>query len=437
MTARFLRLSALNVLASITVPLSSLIDTGMLGHLPEVRFLAGVALASVIFDLLYWSFGFLRMATTGTTAQALGQRDTPEVYRTLLRSLLIAAIAGVAMLALELPIRELGFRLLSGAPAVENAGRAYFRARIWAAPATLANFAFLGWYLGREESGRALLLTATGNLVNVALNYVFIMRWGWAAYGAGLGTALSQYATLVIAVSLLVAHRRRERPAAVTRRVFERVQWGHLVRLNRDILVRTFSLVGTFAVFTNLAALMGTVTLAAIGILLRLLEFASFVIDGAAFATESLAGQFAGAGSRDLLRRLLRLAQAFGITTAIGFVAAMALFSKPIVGLLTDQSATLEATRAMTPWLCLTVLAGAPAYILDGYFLGITAGKDLRNAMLLSVSVGFLPLALLAWYRQDPHLLWASMIAFMVMRALTLSWRLRTASTSALSRYVQ
>jgi len=423
MTRRFLRLSALNAMATITVPLSSLIDTAMLGHLPDVRFLAGVALASVLFDILYWSFGFLRMSTTGTTARALGRTDRPEVYLTLMRGLLIAAIAGGAMLLLQSALREGGFHLLSGTPAVESAGRDYFRARIWAAPATLADFVFVGWFLGREESGRALALTALGNLSNVALNFLFIMRLGWAAYGAGLGTALSQYLVLVLALVLTRAHWRRERPRLRLRDTLEPGPLSRLMRLNRDILFRTFGLVGTFAVFTNLAAVLGAVTLAAFGILLRLLELASFLIDGAAFATESLAGQFAGARQSERLRRLLRLAQATGASVAIVFIAALLGLSKEILGVLTDQSATLAAAAHFLPWLCLTIAAGAPAYILDGYFLGLTAGRDLRNAMLISVAIGFLPLALWAWARQNPHLLWGALFGFMLARVLTLSRR--------------
>jgi MATE family multidrug resistance protein len=187
LTRRFLRLSALNALANLSVPLAGLADAGMLGHLRDLRHLGGVALASVLFDFIYWTFGFLRMGTTGTAAQARGRGDRPELYRVLYRSLLLAAGVAAAVLALQVPLRELGFSLLQGEPEVEAAGRAYFGARIWAAPATLANFAFLGWFLGREESGRALILTVAANASNIAFNYWLIIHLGWNAYGAGLG----------------------------------------------------------------------------------------------------------------------------------------------------------------------------------------------------------------------------------------------------------
>jgi MATE family multidrug resistance protein len=193
LSRRFFRLALLNIFSNITVPLAGLVDTAMLGHLPEIRFLAGVALASVLFDYIYWTFGFLRMGTTGTTAQAVGRGDRREVYLTLYRSWMIALTLAALILLLQLPIRELGFGLLGGEPGVEAAGRAYFDARIWGAPATLCNFVLVGWFLGREESRHALVVTIVANLANIFFNYIFIIRLGLAARGAGLATMVSQY----------------------------------------------------------------------------------------------------------------------------------------------------------------------------------------------------------------------------------------------------
>ena len=205
---RFARLTALNILANVAVPLAGLVDVAMLGHLSDLSFLAGVALATILFDYLYWTFGFLRMGTTGVTAQALGRGDDAEVHLTLYRALAFAAGTGAAILLLQVPLGELGFLLLSGGPAVEAAGREYFAARIWAAPAALANFAFLGWYLGREESGRALVMTVVGGFANIGFNYLFIVRLGLAARGAGLGTMTSQYLMLAVAAGMFLARPR-------------------------------------------------------------------------------------------------------------------------------------------------------------------------------------------------------------------------------------
>ncbi|HEX6202386.1 MAG TPA: MATE family efflux transporter, partial [Thermoanaerobaculia bacterium] len=400
---RFFRLTGINILTNLTVPLAGLVDTALLGHLPDIRFLAGVALASLVFDVLYWSFGFLRMGTTGTAAQALGRGEAAEVYRVLYRSLVVAAALGAALVALAGPLGDLAFRLLGGAPGVEAAGREYFDARIWGAPAALANFAFLGWFLGREESGRALAMSATANLVNLGLDWLLIVELGMAAEGAGLATMASQYAQLAVALALFAATRRAPAAAAgggalpgwSRAAVFDRERFAALFRLNRDILVRTVCLVGAFAVFTNASSLLGTAVLAANAILLRLFALASYSIDGAAFAAESLAGIFRGAGDRRSLARLTRLALATGAGFAALFVAVLFAAPGPVMALLTSHADVAARATAGLAWLAPVVLLGSLAFVWDGIFLGLTAGRALRNSMLVSLAV-FLAAAWLA-----------------------------------------
>jgi MATE family multidrug resistance protein len=417
---RFGRLTCLNILSNITVPLASLIDVALLGHMPDIRFLAGVALASILLEYFYWTFGFLRMGTTGLAAQAQGREDQPELYRLLYQSLILAIGIGLALLLLQWPMRELGFSLLSGAPGVEEAGRAYFDARIWGAPAVLANFAFLGWYLGREESGHALVMTVVANLSNIACNYVLIIHMGLAAWGAGLGTAISQY--LMLATAFLIFRRIPGRLRWRQVEVWDPAALWALLRLNRDILIRTVSLITAFALFTNFSSILGTITLAANAILLRFLSFAAYLIDGAAFATESLAGYFRGRGDRDSLHRLFRLALLTGIAFALPFMALFALAPAAVTRLVTTHGPTTVDAIRYSWWLAPTLLFGATAYIYDGLFLGLTAGRPLRNAMLISTLVVFLPLAMAATRWQNNDLLWASLVAFMVARTVTLWW---------------
>jgi len=417
---RFARLTFLNIISNITVPLASMVDTALLGHLESIHFLAGVALAAVIFEYVYWSFGFLRMGTTGVTAQAVGRGDTGEVFRTLYRSLLLAWLLAAAILILQTPLRELGFLLLGGAPEVEAAGRAYFNARIWAAPATLSNFVFLGWFLGREESGAALIMTGGANLANVVLDYLFIVQMDLAAFGAGLGTAISQF--LMLLAALLLFRARAGKAPWVWSDVWQAQALTRLFRLNRDILLRTVALVSAFALFTNFSSLMSTVILAANAVLLRWVMMAAYLIDGAAFATESLAGILFGTGDRVALRRLQRLALRSGVTFALPFCALALIRPAAPIRLLTSHPQTVETALRYLPWLAPVLLFGALAYIYDGLFLGLTAGRALRNAMLLSTLGVFLPLAVLALHLESNHLLWASLAAFMLARTATL-WR--------------
>ncbi len=420
LSRRFFRLAALNILANVTVPIAGLVDTGMLGHLADIRFLAGVALATILFEYVYWTFGFLRMGTTGTTAQAMGRADLDEAFLVLYRSLTVAVGIALAILILQVPLREAGFGGLAGEPGVEAAGRDYFDARVWGAPATLCNFVFLGWYLGREESRNALWMTVAANASNVALNYLFIIRLGLAATGAGLATMASQYVSLAVALAIFL--RLPERTAWRWREVWVRERFGALFRLNRDILVRTLCLVTSFAVFTNFSSMLGTAVLAANTILLRLLSLAAYLIDGAAFASESLAGIFRGSGDRDALRRLFRLSLVAGEAFALLMLAAYFVRPRSVYALLTSHDEIIALAASYGPWLVPTLIFGSLAYMYDGLFLGLTEGSTLRNSMLFCTLVVFLPPALLALHLGSNHLLWASMAAFMLARAVTLGW---------------
>lgn len=415
---RFFRLTGLNILANLTVPLASLADVAMLGRLPEVRYLAGVSLGAVIFDVAFWAFGFLRMSTTGLTAQALGRGDTAEVYRVLYRGLAFAGAMGTVLLLVQLPLRELGFALLSGTAGVEQAGRVYFDARVWSAPAALANFAFLGWFLGREESGRALVMTLVANVANIVLNWVFILHLGMAAFGAGLATTLSQLLMLATAGGLLLV--RRQRVAWHWREILERSRLRQLVDLNRDILLRTLCLMASFAVFLNVSSILGVAILAANTLLYRLFYVAVYFIDGAAFATESLAGILRGGGRPQELRRLLRLAHLSGQVFGGLCLTGLLLAPRGVLSLLTTQPEILTIGARFAPWLVPVLVFGAVAFIYDGLFLGLTAGRALRNSMLLSTLGVFVPLAAVALHSGSNHLLWLSLAAFMAARGLTL-----------------
>jgi MATE family multidrug resistance protein len=417
---RFLRLTLLNVVANITAPLVGLVDTGMLGHLPDLRFLGGVALASVIFDTLFWSCNFLRMSTTGLTAQARGREDHRETWLALYRALAPGAGLGVLLLALTPVIREVGFAALQVADELRGPAAAYLEARLWGAPAALANFALVGWFLGREESGRALLMTVTANLANIALNYVFIVRLDMAAQGAGIASAVSQYLMLAVALGLML----RAGPPLPWHwgEVLQRQALGRLVRLNRDILVRTLMLTGTLGVFTALSGWLGTEALVANTILLRLVVFSAYFVDGAAFAVESLAGIFHGAGDRVTLRRLMKLALVVAEVVTVGVLAALLLFPRFVLRLLTSHQEVVDLGARLAPWLIPVLLFGAVAFIYDGLFLGLTAGRTLRNAMLLCTLGVFLPLAALALWTSSNHLLWFALAVWMAARAATLAW---------------
>lgn len=419
---QFFRLALANIISNLMVPLAGLVDTAFLGHLDDIRHLGGVALATVIFNVVYWSFGFLRMGTTGTTAQARGRSDTDEMWLILLRNGLIALGFGLLILMLQGPIRELGFALLTAEPAVQGAGRDFYNARIWDAPAVLMNQVLLGWFLGREQGKRVILISLVGNGSNVVFNTVFIGYWGWASAGAGLGTALSQYVLLLLGLGLVG----RDRGWHHLRRVWPQVWDGQALRgvflLNRDILIRTFALITSFALFTSFSATLGTQTLAANTLLIQVVMLSAYFIDGIAFATESFAGRYYGSGDRTRLTQLLWVGGGTSVAIALSFAAAFGVFPQTLFGLLTSHREVIATVEIYVAWLVPILGLGAIAYMLDGYFLGLTAGRVLRNATVLAAGVGFLPLALVAQRIGSAHLLWLALAGLMTGRAFTLLW---------------
>lgn len=422
---QFIQLAIVNVLSNLMVPLAGLIDTAFLGHLSDIRHLAGVALATVLFNYIYWTFGFLRMGTTGTTAQAMGRNDRESVVLIGLRHGLLALLLGLLIVLLQVPLRWIGFGLLSATPEVEAAGQSYFDALIWGAPATLINYVLVGWFLGRAQSSQVLLLSALSNGGNVILDYWFIVQLGWEGMGAGLATALSQYLMLLVGLGLVAREVRWQEARLLLGQLFDLTALKSAFLLNSEILIRTFALVSTFSVFTNLSSGMGTVVLSTNAVLLQVVGLASYFIDGLAFATESLAGGFQGQGTATGLLRLVRVSGLTSLSLGLLFAIAFMLFPIPLFGLLTDHRDILNHIPSYVPWLLPVLGFGSIAYMLDGYFLGLTQGQILRQSTLLAVLLGFAPIATVAWYFGNSHLLWLALTCFMAARAVTLGQRVK------------
>lgn len=416
----FFRLAAANIISNLMVPLAGLIDTAFLGHLDDIGYLAGVALATIIFNIVYWSFGFLRMGTTGTTAQARGRADTQAVWLIVFRNGLLALGLGLLILVLQVPIRDIGFSLLTAEPAVKMAGYEFYNARIWGAPAALLNMVLMGWFLGCERGQAVILLSLMGNGGNVLLDYLFIRRFGWASTGAGAATALSQYLMLGLGLVILWRLGGCRQLFLVKAHLWDFQALKAIFQLNRDILIRTFALVGSFALFTSFSAALGTQILAANTLMLQVVTLSAYFIDGIAFATESFAGRFYGSGQRHELWALLRMGGLTSMGLGLFFALVFSLFPQILFGLLTSHQDVVSTVGSLVWWLVPTLTFGAAAYMLDGYFLGLTAGRALRNAALLAAGLGFLPLALVGQRLGSPDLLWCALACFMAARAITL-----------------
>ncbi|MEO0835770.1 MAG: guanitoxin biosynthesis MATE family efflux transporter GntT, partial [Cyanobacteria bacterium J06642_3] len=415
---RFWRLALVNILSNLMVPLASLVDVAFLGHLAEIRYLAGVAIATVLFNYIYWTFGFLRMGTTGMTAQAQGKGETETVWLILLRNSAIALLIGVVILFCQQPLRELGFRLLQAEPDVLAAGKAYYNALIWGAPATLLNFVLLGWFLGQGQGKPVLLLSVTNKGANIILDYLLIVRWGQSSAGAGAATALSQLITLILGLILVVSQLKGKSGQVNMAKIWKLSAFKAIFALNREILIRTVALVSTFALFTNLSATLGTEILAGNTLLLQVVTLAAYFIDGIAFATESIAGNLQGQGRKEQLLPLLKLAGGVSLMAGLGFALIFGLLPQPLFSLLTSHAEVIVLIKSYVWWLLPILGFASVAYMLDGYFLGLTAGKILRQSTLIAAMIGFAPMAIAAWYWQVNHLLWLALALFMATRSI-------------------
>lgn len=402
------------------VPLAGLVDLAFLGHLTEIRHLAGVALATVIFNYVYWTFGFLRISTTGITAQAVGRGDRDAVWLIGLRHGLLALGIALLILLLQVPLRSIGFALLSAPPEVKASGQAYYDALIWGAPATLVGFVLIGWFLGRAQGAKVLLLSIVSSGSNVGLDYWFIVRWGWGSAGAGWATAISQYLLVGVGLLLIGWELRRQQIRTIANHLFDASALKAAFALNGEIMVRTFALVTTFACFTNLSSTLGTDILTANTVMLQVVTFVAYFIDGIAFATESFAGQFQGQQTVKGLAQLVRISGISSFGLGLLFALIFILFPDQLFGLLTNHQFILDRLHQYVFWLLPVLGFGSIAYMLDGYFIGLTQGRILRTSSLFSSLLGFAPVAIVAWQLQSNHGLWLALTLFMTARTLTL-----------------
>lgn len=386
--------------------------------------MAGAALSGILFDFIFWMFGFLRMGTTGLTAQASGEKNEKESLFILARSIVLAFFFGFLILLFSPWIREFGFRILEGSPNVKEAGLSYFDSRIPGSIAVLCNYVFTGWFLGREKSSYVLIATIIGNGINVALDVWFILFLGWEAYGAGLATSISQFGMLAVFTVLFLRELRILPELKISllrdKGLLSMHGFSSLLHLNKDIFLRTLFLILTFSLFRNFSSEAGTEILAANTILLQLILVSAYLVDGAAFATESLAGNIYGEKNWKLLKELLYLALYNSIFFTSIFLAVLFIFPNFTFGLITKSESVRVLLNEYRIWLLPVLEIGAIAFILDGFFIGLTQGRILRNSMLISTALFFFPMAYLGKIQKDNHLLWLSLVLLMIGRSMTL-----------------
>ncbi|WP_429037461.1 MATE family efflux transporter [Aeromonas media] len=412
------------VFSNVTTPLLGLVDTWVIGHLGQAWFLGGVSVGATLINLLFWLLGFLRMSTTGLTAQAQGAASAEGQLDTLARALGLAVGLGLAMLLLVLPFLPAIIGLSGGSPEVQVYAGDYVSVRIWSAPAALCNLVIMGWLLGMQDARSPMLLLILSNLVNMVLDAWFVLGLGWQVRGVAAASLLADYCSLGVGL-WLVSRRLRHLPAEVWQSAWLRWwQWPavrRLLGLNRDIFIRSLCLQLCFAFMTLQGARLGDVAVAANAVLLNFLMLISYGLDGFAYAVEAMVGRAIGRRDRQGLREAIVLNLGWALLIAIAFALGFAMGGRQLIAHITDIPAVIAEANRQLPWLIAMPLLAVWCFLLDGVFIGATRAREMRNSMLVAVFAGFFPIW---WLCQEWGVaaLWAAMAALMTGRGLTLGW---------------
>ncbi|GAA0291020.1 MATE family efflux transporter [Rhodovulum strictum] len=409
------------VLSNATVPILGAVDTGVVGQIGEAAPIGAVGLGAIILAALYWVFGFLRMGTTGLTAQALGAGNRAEVDAMLSRALLIGGAAGLVLIALQWSLFAGAFRIAPASPEVETLARDYMAIRIWSAPAAIGLFGITGWLIAQGRTRAVLVLQLWMNAVNIVLDLWFVLGLGWGVQGVAVATFLAEWSGAGLGLWLC---RDALRGAAWRdrARLFDPARLRHMAAVNTDILIRSLLLQAIFVSFLFVAAGFGDVPLAANQVLLQFLQITAYALDGFAFAAEALVGQAMGARARATLRRAALMTSLWGVVTVIGLAAAFALFGGAIIDLMTTSAEVRAAARGYLPWMVAAPVFGLASYMLDGIFIGATRTRDMRNMMAVAAAIyAAAALALVPAYGN--HGLWMALLISFVARAVTLGLR--------------
>ncbi len=438
MNKKILQLALPNIVTNITVPLLGIVDTAIVGHLSALH-IAALAIGTGIFNLIYWNFGFLRMGTSGFTAQAYGARRLDEAVRVFLRATALAVAIAVVLLALQQPIAALSQIVFKGSATVMTLAMQYFFIRIWAAPATLGLYAIKGWFIGMQNSRLPMWIAIIINVVNIVCSLIFVVWLKWDIRGVALGTVLAQYSGLAIGLGFVVVRYgkifRRRMSREFVSSTLRLSEMGRFFKINGDIFLRTICLAAVFTYITRESGNISDEIMAIDALLLQFFTLFSYIMDGFAYAGEALVGRYVGARDRQKTVSMVRHLLAWGFALTIAFTGIYALFSEQILGIFSDKLEIIEGARPYLFWVLVVPVCGFAAFLFDGIFVGATAARPMRNAMFVATAAFFGCYYGLVYACGDAalqpefrnHLLWTAFMVYLAVRGIAQWLRLNKA----------
>ncbi|HKJ43622.1 MAG TPA: MATE family efflux transporter [Sunxiuqinia sp.] len=418
MNKSILRLAVPNIISNVTIPLLGLVDLTLMGHLDSDIYIGAISLGTVIFNFIYWGFSFLRMGTSGFTAQSYGEKDEKESFHILVRALSISTLISFFIIMLQIPIEWISFKLINGSKDVESLAREYFRIRIWAAPATLGLYVLNGWFLGMQNARFPMITSIAANVFNIVLSFIFVMALHFNVTGVAWGTVLAQYLGIFVGIGLFFKSYRHLIQHWNWQSVIDFKVLKNFFRVNSDIFIRTFCVIFVFTFFTSKSASINDHILAVNSLLIQFLLFFAFFIDGFAFAGEALSGRYLGEKMRDRFLKVTRYLFYWGTILAGAFSVLYFFGNRLILQIMTDQSKLIATAMDFKYWVIVMPIVSFASFIWDGIYIGATASKEMRNSMIGASMLVFLPTYFLLQPLIGSHALWLAMMLFMVSRGV-------------------
>ncbi|MGB5511236.1 MAG: MATE family efflux transporter [Woeseiaceae bacterium] len=411
------RIAAPMILSNVSVPLLGMVDTGVTGHLDSPVYLGAVAIGAMIFSFLYTGVNFLRMGTTGIAAQSFGADDNDGLRVALGQAAIVALLIACLLIILQVPIGRLAMYLLGPDAATQIYALEYFSIRVWSAPGTLVNYALIGWFIGLSNARVPLMIFLTINLTNIVLDLLFVIVLGMRVDGVALASVIAEYAGLSVGLVFVIRELKRRAGHWPVPRLINVSEYTAFFSVNANLFIRTIALVFALGFVTAQGARLGPLVLAANAVLMNFQHLTSFGLDGVAHAAEALVGKAVGQKRRDVLEESVRLTLKWSLIFATGFSLAYFMAGPLVIGILTDLPDVRAAAAKYLPWMVLSPLVSVWCFLYDGVFVGATRAKAMRNIMLVSTFVIFLP----AWYLLQPlgnHGLWLAFTIFMASRGI-------------------